>query len=105
MPRGGRGYLERFNPETGRMDRWDTMTCKHCNRVVVLNPERKRARNWCAKCDAYVCDSMVCVTECNPFQESIDLAMKHGGDKPFLLRGPNGELLFDSVLRDNERIH
>ncbi len=30
--------------------------CAHCNADVVLHPQRKRDREWCAKCDAYICD-------------------------------------------------
>src|SRR3977135_1188430 len=31
-------------------------TCSHCGWAVVLNPNRKRARGYCQKCDHYVCD-------------------------------------------------
>ena len=33
-----------------------TITCSHCQRVVVLNPDRTRSRGYCRKCDHYVCD-------------------------------------------------
>ena len=33
-----------------------TYTCKHCQRVVVLNPERTRARGYCRGCDHHICD-------------------------------------------------
>lgn len=33
-----------------------TITCTHCNVVVVLNPNRTRERSYCASCDAYLCD-------------------------------------------------
>ena len=33
-----------------------TITCSHCHRVVVLNPDRSRERGYCPKCDHYVCD-------------------------------------------------
>ena len=32
------------------------LTCVHCQRQIVLRPERTRARNWCWKCDKYECD-------------------------------------------------
>jgi hypothetical protein len=85
------------------------LVCCHCNRIVVLNPERQRARGWCEKCDAYVCDQAVCLTECNPFEQSIELALKYVDRLPpeeqkFLLRGPNGEVLIDKQLADRERI-
>ena len=33
-----------------------TATCSHCNAQVILRPDRTRAREYCAKCDAYLCD-------------------------------------------------
>ena len=33
-----------------------TMCCAHCSGLVVLNPERKRARALCHSCDKYICD-------------------------------------------------
>lgn len=49
-----------------------TITCLHCNGVVVLNPNRKRPRGYCAKCGGYVCDTPACGLECRPFQKLID---------------------------------
>lgn len=34
-----------------------TFTCSHCEAVVVMNPDRSRARGYCRKCDHYVCDA------------------------------------------------
>jgi len=33
-----------------------TMSCSHCGGVVVLNPQRIRARAYCRSCDHYICD-------------------------------------------------
>lgn len=33
-----------------------TYTCSHCNRVVVMNPNRTRERAYCKGCDHYICD-------------------------------------------------
>lgn len=49
-----------------------TVTCCHCNAVVVLNPQRTRPRGYCARCDAYVCDNPACGLECRPFAKVID---------------------------------
>lgn len=49
-----------------------TITCAHCNGVVVLNPDRKRPRNYCAKCNDYVCDTPACALECTPFQRTLE---------------------------------
>lgn len=49
-----------------------TVTCCHCNTVVILNPMRTRARGYCPKCDAYVCDNPACSAECRPFVKQLD---------------------------------
>jgi hypothetical protein len=33
-----------------------TLTCSHCQAIVVINPNRQRERAWCRQCDHYVCD-------------------------------------------------
>lgn len=33
-----------------------TYTCKHCQRVVVVNPLRNRERAYCRGCDHLLCD-------------------------------------------------
>jgi len=33
------------------------IVCKHCGTDVVLNPNRSREREYCQKCDGYICDS------------------------------------------------
>ncbi len=70
--------------------------CVHCQRFVLMNPERKRSRNLCHRCNAYTCDTPGCVLDCNPAEESIELSFQHiGSDIPFLQRGPQGEVLYD----------
>lgn len=34
-----------------------TLTCAHCQQQVIRNPERERAREYCANCDRYICDA------------------------------------------------
>lgn len=38
-----------------------TVSCTHCQRVIVLNPLRTRPRHNCPYCDHYVCDNAACV--------------------------------------------
>lgn len=33
-----------------------TNTCSHCDRVVIRNPLRTRARGHCSACDYFLCD-------------------------------------------------
>ena len=103
MPRGGKGYFEYTDQVSGTIVQLPTLTCAHCNRVVILHPQRQRERHWCFKCDAYVCDLRVCMTECNPFMQSVDLALELNGSQAFLPRGYEGEILFDPKLRDERK--
>ena len=50
-----------------------TMQCCHCQAEVIPNPLRQRPRNYCAKCDRYVCDTPACIAECNNFDKVLDL--------------------------------
>jgi len=49
-----------------------TMTCAHCGTIVILNPLRTRPREYCPKCDKYVCGNTVCATECRSFNKLLD---------------------------------
>lgn len=31
--------------------------CRHCGNDVLLHPMRQREREWCMRCDAYICDN------------------------------------------------
>src|SRR5678809_1274937 len=53
-----------------------TITCNHCNRVVILNPNRSRPRTYCAKCDHYICDVCAAVGECRPLVALRDKLQK-----------------------------
>ena len=53
-----------------------TNTCSHCQRVVVMNPDRLRQRAWCIHCDHYICDNcgvaMKISGVCNSFDRQIE---------------------------------
>lgn len=34
-----------------------TITCSHCQALVVRNPLRQRERAYCPRCDHYICDA------------------------------------------------
>lgn len=53
-----------------------TMTCSHCNGVVILNPNRTRERGFCFKCNHYICDSPTCNRDCRPFRQLIDMTQE-----------------------------
>jgi len=50
----------------------DISTCPHCQRTIVFNPGRVRAHDYCAKCDAYTCDTFPCNVECRPYVKMLD---------------------------------
>ncbi len=57
-----------------------TYTCSHCQVVVVINPLRTRDREYCSKCDHYICDRCGAIKaatgECRTMQEVFDEADK-----------------------------
>lgn len=56
----------------------DLKLCSHCQRQVILNPGRVRARAVCPKCYAYICDGCETIRAasgvCVPFQQVVDTA-------------------------------
>jgi hypothetical protein len=53
-----------------------TFTCSHCERVVIMNPDRSRARGYCPRCDHYVCDACENIRaasggECYPYKAKM----------------------------------
>ena len=51
--------------------------CAHCPRQIILRPDRSRARNFCMKCDHYICDDCALLRKvsgvvCRPWEKFID---------------------------------
>lgn len=50
--------------------------CRHCQRVLMVNPLRTRQRGYCPKCDHYICDLCESVKvqtgECHDIQKVYD---------------------------------
>lgn len=92
-------HHQAFDLEDGtKSGTWEfrAFNCCHCQRFVLMNPERTRDRHLCHRCNLYTCDSVGCVLDCNPAEESAELAFRNiGSDIPFLQRGPQGEVLYD----------
>jgi hypothetical protein len=102
--KGGKGYLMFDNRASGgKLIEMATQTCAHCGTIVVLNPERKRARGICKRCNAYICGDAACTVICSPIEKCVELAQKYPG-LPTLTRGYNGELLFDPAFLDKGKI-
>lgn len=66
-PSAGRGLFEA-----------PTFTCSHCNSVVIINPDRKRARYHCRGCDHLLCDNCAAAraagASCKTFKQIVDEA-------------------------------
>ena len=60
----------------GTMFQSPTITCGHCQRIVVLNPDRSRSRGYCRGCDRFICDECELVRVqtglCNDFERFAD---------------------------------
>lgn len=60
-----------------------TFTCRHCQRVVVMNPNRTRERHYCRGCDHLICDNCAAVKaatqECRTFDQLVDKLLSSGG--------------------------
>ena len=63
-------------PGTVRFLEAPTYTCTHCQRVVVMNPERKRERYKCQGCNHMICDGCAAIRAaggpCRTFSQVID---------------------------------
>lgn len=104
--RGARGYLMIDDTASGGEKRqYNTLTCVHCNSVVVLHPKRIRPRNWCRKCNAYVCDKAICIVECNPIKRDLEMIAKYNDGRISLLRGEQGENFTDQSLIEKQKVY
>lgn len=78
----------------GKMVEAATYTCSHCQKVVVIKPDRTRARGYCPKCDRQVCDACEALRflsggECNLFRKRVEVAQ----EEAFLREQRGGTIL------------
>lgn len=71
------GYLLMDNRVSGgQMVEAPILTCSHCQRQLMVNPGRTRDREYCAKCDHYICDWCAAerkgVDECLPMKARLE---------------------------------
>jgi hypothetical protein len=76
----------------GELTELPTYTCNHCNRVVLMNPQRTRERGFCRACNSYLCDECNAVRvqtmRCRTFEQHIDevlTAAEQGREPPQIL--------------------
>jgi hypothetical protein len=91
--------------DAGRADHvWEsaTVTCNHCERQVILNPDRSRPRGFCKACEHYLCDE--CESErflgrrCYPFKAKVKDYLE------MVDRGFTPEVAHDAVFIRGERL-
>ena len=75
--RSHEGYLYSSDGMTGKVSECATITCSHCQQVMIVNPLRSRERAYCPKCDHYICDGCGAVRAlngglCKTFKQVID---------------------------------
>ncbi len=77
-PGAGRGMFEA-----------PTITCSHCQAVLIVNPLRTRERAYCAKCDHYICDgcgaALAASGVCRPFAQIIAETQEAAAKAPLIL--------------------
>ena len=53
----------------------DTYTCRHCERIVVMNPKRVRVRYKCLDCNHHICDECAAAAyagkDCKPYRQMV----------------------------------
>lgn len=105
MPKSDGGYLMNDNRANGGvLQELKTSTCAHCNAVVVLHPQRTRPREYCRKCDSYVCDKAGCIVNCIPMDRVIEMAARFP-NQPYLLYGPDNQPLISTQVLDKTKVY
>lgn len=64
------GYLLQVSFE-GKKTEHDTITCAHCNRIVILVP-KKECFGTCLMCYKPICLNCTKVGKCLPFEEKLN---------------------------------
>lgn len=84
----------------GELFEADTYTCAHCQRIIIMHPQRTRPREVCFRCMAVVCDTAACQLDCLPFKKLFEEY------NPKLLEGfaqaRRPELWLPNSRKDNE---
>jgi len=79
--RSHEGWLFSSNGMTGRTTECATITCSHCQQVMIVNPLRNRERVYCTGCDHYICDGCGAVRalnggKCRTFKQIVEEAQE-----------------------------
>jgi len=71
----------------------DTYTCSHCQKVVILNPNRTRERYKCTGCQHHICDTCAaekfagkqCKTFWQQANELLEKSVRQTNPSPIIL--------------------
>jgi hypothetical protein len=98
--RGGRGVLEIDNRVSGgKLEQFHTLTCSHCNGIVILNSARQRERAFCWLCNAYICDNCKVTGACTPVAQALELASSGFEVDPFSIVKSTADLAARAATR------
>jgi hypothetical protein len=72
-----------------------TITCKHCNAIVVMNPDRTRERTICKGCNSYICDGCGAVLAQTGVCRTVDQILDEMQEE-IVLQQQNGSIILTS---------
>lgn len=65
-----KGYAILNDPDNKNRE-FDTLTCNHCQRIILLEPGKVPEGGWCFQCSKMVCNN--CVDKgCTPWEKKME---------------------------------
>ena len=100
-----RVYVAVTDKFTGKVTELPAYLCSHCQRTIILRPERMRPRAVCRKCDHIVCDRCTRVDgECLSIRADGDRAFADQWKQPWMLRDKDGDRQYRILDKDGNPI-
>lgn len=67
------GYIIITDPDAPTVE-FDTITCAHCNRIVIVKPKEDPASlgGFCGMCTKYICSACNAQGSCTPFERKLE---------------------------------
>ena len=67
----GRSHWDALTSNDWRMD-GETVSCCHCQIVMMIRPGSGIKRGFCFRCNAVTCGKKGCMVKCVPFERAIE---------------------------------
>ena len=83
----------------GKVAKFATLSCSHCDRQIIRNPGRKRERGKCFQCFHYLCD--VCAAEYKVSGCCKSLARQFDQLERAIRRQESTKLLVSALVQEN----